>query len=481
VPLTVDYFLYDNRTPSLRYGTDWDIKMATGALAARRDLRSAFQRYCKFTHADLGHPGGFDAAVGGIRPPGGPGYLLCVTFANPDPIGRPAITIVGMWCQERDALRALIHSHDPVGSARAVFATTRPPASLELIPGGFTGRRFAVPRRPLYLRFDGEASVRIALGLLDGDNAALPSIHGISSSSRITDGAKHDFAVVFARPMDERAERALAAVEGSADDLRESVPAEPAAAAAPAPAPAAVTPLAGPAPVLDGASVTRSERRHGEPRSRPATVTATPAGRATLVRGLLVAVVASMAIAGLTAAWVLRDPATPPQTQTQTETETAQSGDGTSEPPIRPAPMTSSDAIRRQLGEVGKLDPRELRLSPGYLASKQVEVIPRYEADRKRVTDAYERLLNYREHLTSPTWIRDLDYYVIGRGAGAPSAERQERLKQLFESATIGASSCETLRGAFASELNESSSVAKRWCLAFESLKDAAQPLRREP
>jgi hypothetical protein len=63
--ITLDYFLYDNRTRSPYWGPDWAIKRETGALGERKDVRALFKRYGALTHNEQKVPQGFRTAVGG--------------------------------------------------------------------------------------------------------------------------------------------------------------------------------------------------------------------------------------------------------------------------------------------------------------------------------------------------------------------------------------------------------------------------------
>ena len=62
--ISLDFFLYDNRTWSPRWGRDWGLKAATGGLADRADLKSDFDRYCGAMPGGQGQLRGFGAAIG---------------------------------------------------------------------------------------------------------------------------------------------------------------------------------------------------------------------------------------------------------------------------------------------------------------------------------------------------------------------------------------------------------------------------------
>lgn len=205
--LTLDYFVYDNRTWTARIGRDWGTKAATGALAGNDDLRVLFERYCARHSGDRGYVGGFGEALGGLRSPDGNGYLLCVTVETPDSFGRPSWAVYGLWCPDVQTLESALAS-DVVGAAQAAVRAASQPSTIvvtESLP-------LPAPLRitagtPVFRRFNAQTALTEARALLLGgirQQHALPAILGITGSSRLDELGK-DFEVVYSHPLDDRA------------------------------------------------------------------------------------------------------------------------------------------------------------------------------------------------------------------------------------------------------------------------------------
>jgi hypothetical protein len=230
---SVDYFLHDNRTWIAGTGRDWAIKAATGPLATRSDLRSAFARYCSALPSEQGVLSGFGQAMGGVGSKTDGGYLLCVTLEVPDSFGRPSWATYGLWCPEGATLEHVLHA-DPVASVHAVAGMEPPPATIALKPGRFSllPRRRPDAANAAVHAFDHRSSIpnvmSILLGALRG-RTPLPDILGITASSRLTALGKN-FPLVYCLPLDERAERAFTrhrTAEESLEVVSGAAPARP--------------------------------------------------------------------------------------------------------------------------------------------------------------------------------------------------------------------------------------------------------------
>jgi hypothetical protein len=492
MPMTAfDYFLYDNRTPSIRSAEDWGIKAATGVLADRKDLRNAFHEYCRLSHGDNKHPKDFDAAVGGLRA-SGRGYLLCVTLETPDRIGRDALAVVGLWCPTRDVLDTLIAEGDPIETARPILRMDRPPVRLEMRRGGDRrNRSLKAPDKTAYLRFRKGESAELALAMLDraGSDSALPWIHGITGSSKLKDVGKKGYKVVFSSPTDATAEETLTRLVSSASILAERE----------RELPVIVTPPRAPivgrgldpeevSTTIGDPAATRGKRRPlASEALRPRTET-TSAKRwmvpAVTMAGVIVMVAA-------TALYIIKDqhdmrgdarlvdPAadTAAEAATAAENEAANgaaNGAGQQAVTRRRGGNPRVD-IERAITALKALDPNALRKSPGFAAAEQVEVVAEHAEDRRSVQHAYTVLLANQQHLVSPGFRTSLDYALSGDLQRA--LDKDTRIAQLLESAASGVDPCQTLGNAFHDELSSSKSVAHKWCEAFQSMNEAVQSL----
>ena len=229
--ITLDYFLFDNRTWAPGIGHDWGIKAATGVLASRSDLRSTFTRYCAALRSDSGYLDGFGRALGGIRSQTDNGYLLCVTLETVDHFRRPSWAVYGLWCPTVATLEIVLRG-DPVASAEAVMDEDPPPAAMTLQSSGMSLR----PRRrrgnasAMIQAFDQRTTVRdvtsILLGAIRGKTPP-PDILGITASSQLQALAQ-TFDVIYCHALDERSERAFERHQTAEplEDLPEPLPEE---------------------------------------------------------------------------------------------------------------------------------------------------------------------------------------------------------------------------------------------------------------
>lgn len=217
--LTLEYFLYDNRTWAPGIGRDWGVKCATGALAERHDLRSVFERYCGLLSGGGGYLRGFVEAVGGVRARSGDGYLLCVAVETADAFGRPSWAVCGLWCRDTETLETVLAADAPGAVQSAIRATSPPPSIVLTTLGPLPAPRRLTARRPALRRFDGRSSAMEVRALLLGairQNAELPNILGVTASSRLSTLGQ-DFDVIYCHPLDDAARQMLEA-NGIADD-----------------------------------------------------------------------------------------------------------------------------------------------------------------------------------------------------------------------------------------------------------------------
>lgn len=208
----MDYFLYDNRTWAPRIGRDWGIKAATGILASRSDLQSAFDRYCGALPSEHGYLSGFGQALGGVRPPDGDGYLLCITVETTDPFGRPSWAIYGLWCPDHSALENVLAA-DPIGAVQSIVGADPPPPAIAL--SSPAPALLPVPRQhretTTFRLFDGPSSITETISVLLGAirrSTPLPNVLGITASSRLPEIGRQ-FDVVHCHPLSDRSELAL--------------------------------------------------------------------------------------------------------------------------------------------------------------------------------------------------------------------------------------------------------------------------------
>ncbi|HEY0141358.1 MAG TPA: hypothetical protein VGF48_10715 [Thermoanaerobaculia bacterium] len=230
--LALDYLVYDNRTWTAGIGRDWGVKNATGALSGRDDLRWLFERYCGLLSGDRGYLGGFDRALGGVRPRNGNGYLLCVTVETPDAFGRPSWAVYGLWCPDPQSLESVLAT-DVVGAVQSAVRSSSPESSIVLTaPAPMPAPLRFVAATPVYRRFGAQKTLAEVRALLLGairQRRELPTILGITASSRLA-AAGEEFDVVYCHPADERAQQAFDELRSGDDPFEYLVETAPATA-----------------------------------------------------------------------------------------------------------------------------------------------------------------------------------------------------------------------------------------------------------
>jgi hypothetical protein len=515
--MTLDYCLYDNRTSAPRIGREWGLKAATGRLASRRDLLSAFDAYCTLTPGDQAPLARFGAAVGGVRPGGGSqGYLLCVTLEAPDFYGRPSWAIVGLWCPTREILTEVLRDGDPIGAARELTRAGTLPAEVEIRRASsplLRGR--SLPSARLVLRFDPAASASIAMALLlagsrrERSRGQLPEILGITGSAKLGSAGER-FGVVFCHPMDEKTGRALASLPSSRVPAEEEeAPAEAVIDADSRWPPVAVDPSAG--DTYGGEGKRPPSRRWRPPRLLP------PEGdgegwewRFFLSPRFLVWVIVAAAgilaieeairhrsrffpVAGAPAASSMSpetgEPADPAAEDAGKKgaPSSASSGAAASAASAASAgpwkPEQAMGMLANRLDAVRALDPHALRQSRGFVTVETIDVLSEHAAERQRIRKAYADLLRLQERL--PRTYSDtggetsIAYYLTGDVKNLPVAQRVARLAQLLEPGAFGQGECDVIRETFGAELDTKDSVAGAWCDALGAFADTAKSFRR--
>lgn len=460
----LDFFLYDNRTLSPRWGRDWGLKAATGALAGRADLRAAFDRYCGAMPSEQGQLRGFGEAIGGVRSRSRGGYLLCVTLETADSFGRPSWAVYGLWCPDSATLEDVLSTGDPIGSARALLGAEIPPNAIEIRRAttavGSTRRMRG--SSPAFYRFDPGSTVREVAALLLGtvqQGHALPNVLGITATSRLAAVAQAGFDLAYCHPMDDRTERALARFL-SPEDLEVISPVEP-----------------------EMMPVTPPPRR---PEPRAYTVSE-PSSAAThqgllwfsigimgVVIFLLIILVADFRSYGPAAS---RGPAGP------VEGETTDSMD-TSVPETSVPQEGSDEAVLKDLGErleeCRQLDSEELRRSSGFKTAETLEVLPEYEERRDRVRQAYSNLIEIRGRMVKRQG-NYVAYYYEDTGKNAATAMKLQKVAEILGEAPLGSEDCKVLKEAFGFEFESGHSILRRWCDTVESLEKTAARIRPIP
>src|SRR6185312_4276853 len=387
--IALDFLLYDNRTLSPRWGRDWGLKSATGALANRADLKAAFDLYCGAMPGEQGQFRGFGEAIGGVRSPSRDGYLLCVTLESSDSFGRPSWAVFGLWCPNSVTLEQVLAAGDPIGSTRALLGSETPPSTIEIRPATIAvspRRRRRVSSEPAFHRFDPKSTVREVISLLLGavqDRTALPNVLGITATSRLAAVARAGFNVAYCHPMDDRTERALARVLSPQEpEVEESWPPP-------------VEPMM--------PSVVRQLRR---PEPWPPTQPTRPETRWSIFPLWLVWLslgIVAAAVIFLLAGDIRRyAPATSRKSPRPVDEEVPTSGD-TSVPetsiPEKRSPVPVLDEIRDRLDECKTLNPEGLRQSPGFVAAETLAVLPKYKDRCDRVRQAYTALIEIRDRM----------------------------------------------------------------------------------
>jgi hypothetical protein len=449
------FFLYDNKTWTSRWGPDWGLKAATGALADRPDLKARFDRYCAAMPDEQGQLRGFGAAIGGMRPEWGNGYLLCVTLESSDSFGRPSWAAVGLWCPDAATLQEVLTAGDPIGSARAVLGRETPPSALQILPATRALAAAPDPSAPpawTVRRFDPRATVSEVTVLLLATlqaGAPLPNVLGISATTRPTARGAVAFHRVYCHPMDERSARALARVlsdSSAGADEPWLAPADPRRLAAPGPAShTAATAL---------------------PKARTAFRRWWTAG------GLAAAPILFLLQGGAQPA----DPSTPHPASppTREETPAVASGSVAASPaPQQGLARDALDEIGERLAECRRLVPEALRQSPAFVAAETTDVLPAYQARRDQVRRAFAALLEIRARVVGRRG-NYVAYYFDESGRQAPSAARLQKIAAIFKEAPLGAAACKTLKEAFGFEFESGASELRRWCDSFARLERTA-------
>jgi hypothetical protein len=442
----LDYFLYDNRTPSSQWGRDWGIKAATGVLATRGDLRSDFSRYCGAMPADHGLLRGFGAALGGFRPATGPGYLLCVTLESSDHAGRPSWAVVGMWCPDPVALQEALTA-DPIGSARTTLSTPAPPAAIRLLPASAT----IPPRRrksagTTYHRFDPATTPANVIAILLGairSKTALPNVLGISAASRLAAAGQPAFDIVYGHPLDERTERILTRQLSAPDVLEDG-------------------PWPGATGVPEYGAVLQSRYRE-------------PASGGGFIWPLLVGSI----VASVFAFYLINGSNTDdsPAGNTSLHASEVAAGVPTEEPSAVDAQnlrgKTPLQEMKQLLADFRELDPKTLCESRGFTIAEKTQVLPEYQEKRRQVQKAFATLISVRERMLNREG-RYVAYYLEEEGARAPDA--MEKIAEILDDQPLGGEACTVLVEAFAFEFQDRNATVSRWCDAIGRLERTARP-----
>jgi hypothetical protein len=458
--IALDFFLYDNRTLSPRWGRDWGLKAATGALADRADLKAAFDRYCGAMPGGQGHLRGFGEAIGGLRSPSRDGYLLCVTLESSDSFGRPSWVVFGLWCPDPAILGQVLSAGDPIASARALLGGETLPSAIEIRPAKVAAglRRRRVSPDTVFYRFDPRSTVREVIALLLGavhGRTTLPNVLGITAMSRMAAIARAGFDVAYCHPMDDRAERALARVLSPQESEVEE------------PWVLSVEPSIEP-------TIPQVLRR---PKPRPPT---RPEPRSStfylwllwLSIGILIAAVVFLLVRD-----VPHDaPPTPLESPAPVEEEVPALGDTSVQEisvPEEPSVEAVLEEVGERLEECKELVPEDLRQSSSFMAAESIEVKPKYQEYRNRVRQAYSALIEVRDRMVKRQG-NYVAYYYDEAGKGAAPATRLQKIAEILGEAPLGNEDCEVLKKAFGFEFENRDSSVRRWCNSLGRLEETA-------
>lgn len=461
---TLDFFLYDNRTWSPRWGRDWGLKAATGALAERADLKGAFDRYCGAMRSGQGQLLGFGEAIGGVRSPRRDGYLLCVTLECADPYGRRSWAVFGLWCPG-SALEQILSAGDPIGSARALLDIETPPSGIEILPaktptGPLQRRRASAD--PVFFRFDPRSTVREVTALLlaaTQGRAPLPNVLGVTATSRLAAVAQAGFEIAYCLPMDEQAERALARVLSPQEPEVE----EP------------YLPPADPTSPLADQQLRRHEaalpRQFERPEPRSVIVSLWPLW---LAAGIVVFGGLFLLLGDL------RNDAPSSARKSALLAEEGGSASGEASLPQAQVPEKRSteamlDEVGERLGECKALVPADLRTSPGFKVAEAIAVLPEYEDRRIRVQQAYTALIEIRDRMVKRHGSSYVAYYYDEDGKGTPAEEKLQRIGKILGEAPLGSEHCAVLKEAFGFEFESRNSIVRRWCDTLGRLEKTAR------
>jgi hypothetical protein len=460
--IALDFFLYDNRTWSPRWGRDWGLKAATGVLANRADLKAAFDKYCGAMPGGQGQLHGFGEAIGGVRSPNRDGYLLCVTLESSDSFGRPSWAVFGLWCPDTTLVQVL-SAGDPIGSARLLLGDETPPGSVDIRPAKIAvgpRRRRRTSADPVFYRFDPRSTVREVIALLLGAvqrGAQLPNVLGITATSRFAAVVQADFNVAFCHPLDDRTERALARVLSPQEPEEEE-----------------------PWPPPPGKSTMPPVDRKPErpeltfPKQPP------PQGSRPSIFPLWILWLA-IGIVGVGCLFILpqeiwrdapftsKDPSLPVE-------KMPASGD-TSAPEISVHEERSTevvlDEVRERLEECKQLRPDALRQSSGFVAAETIEVLLAYQDNRSRVQQAYSALIKIRDRMVKRQG-NYIAYYYDEAGKDAAPATRLKKIAEILGEAPLGSEDCAAIRDAFGFEFENEESVVRQWCDTLGRLEKTA-------
>lgn len=456
--IALDFFLYDNRTWSSRWGRDWGLKAATGALADRADLKSAFDRYCGAMPGGQGQLSGFGEAIGGVRSPSRDGYLLCVTLECSDPFGRPSWAVFGLWCPDRAMLGQVLSAGDPISSVRALLGNETPPSAIEIRSStGAVGprQRRRAMADPAFHRFDPRSTVRevssLLLGAIQG-KSALPNVLGITATARLAAVAQAGFDVVYCHPMDERAERSLAHVL-SPQEIQVEEPWKPLLEEPTQPPVARTTRRLEPLPPTQ---LTRPE-----PRS-----SIFPLWLLWLAIGIVGAAVIFRLVDDIRRPVTYRDPSLSGKEQVPASGITVV-------PPEERSAEAVLDEVRARVRECKKLEPEDLRRSPGFVVAETLGVIPEYQGRRNRVRQAYSTLIEIRNRMVKRQ-DNYIAYYFDESGKASPPATKLQKIADILREAPLGGEDCRILKEAFGFEFENGDSVVNRWCSSLERLEQTA-------
>lgn len=449
--IALDFFLYDNRTLSSRWGRDWGIKAATGALAGRADLRSAFDRYCGALPDDQGRLSGFGEAIGGVR--SGDGYLLCVTLEGSDSFGRPSWAVFGLWCPNPATLEQVLSAGDPIGSARALLGGETPPSAIEIRPAKVAVR----PRRrrrasadPAFWRFETRSTPGKVISLLLGAvqlRDALPNVLGITATSRLSALAGAGFNVVYCHPMDDRADRALARVLNPQEaDMEEP----------------GIPPERRPGPASSQDEAPRSSRSSLE-----------------WLLWLSIVIVGAGVIFLFMGEIGYETPAAPREAAPQVAGEVPDAEDPSVPEVSFPEERTAEAVLKEMKNRVEEcleLDPEALRRSPGYVAVTEIPVLPEYRAEREQVRQAYAALIEIHGRMVKRQKGNFVAYYYDDNGGKVTVTPEMkvQKIKEILGEAPLGGQECKILKNSLGFEFENEGSVVRRWCDVLGRLEKSA-------
>lgn len=452
--ISLSYFLYDNRTWSPRWGRDWGLKAATGLLAKRADLRTDFDRYCGALPGEQGQLAGFGAAVGGLRPRMGPGYLLCVTVGSSDSFGRPSWAVFGLWCPDLPTLDTAL-SGDPISAARALLGTEPLPAAFAIQSAGtpIQPRRSSVTQ-PSFHRFQPGHSADEVISILLGsvrNRSRLPNVLGVTASSRLSAIAGRGFEIVYCHPMDDNGERALtrALSSGTRGGDESKVPPQPGSQHSRGAQSRLIREIRIPGLVVWSAGVS-------------AAIAAVVLGHA-LVEGLRA-----------------KNPSHEPVFATQSVPATTTSdGKAALEPKVRSREELLAD-VKARFEELKNLEPDVLRQSTSFIKATKLTVKREHLADQKKALDAFAALIEARNQLLK----RDPDGYLAfyfdeeGSNRELDVARKLEKIAVILEKHHLGAEQCKTIRDDFGFEFDDDDSVVRQWCTTLAKLDETKRELR---